>query len=90
MESLALIVIAFVFDNVITYRTDINEIVGNEVFINPVNQYGLTKVNGATFKRNGLIFDGKGYLYNYFTNKTMLSPYDSMVGFAKIIKVETQ
>lgn len=88
MESLALIVIAFVFDNVITYRTDINEIVGNEVFINPVNQYGLTKVNGATFKRNGLIFDGKGYLYNYFTNKTMLSPYDSMVGFAKIINDE--
>lgn len=69
---------------------DISEIVKEEVFNYSTNQYRLTKVNGAVFKRDGLIYDGKGYYYNYFTNKTMLLPVDSMIGFAKIIQEETE
>ena len=41
------------------------------------------------FQKDGLIFDGKGYFYNYFTNKTMLDPFDTMVGFARIIHDDT-
>ena len=86
MDVVALIVVSFVFDNLYPRNIDISEIVGKEEFIYPTNQYGLTKVNGAVFKKDGLIFNGKGYYYNYFTNKTMLDPYDRMVGFAKIIQ----
>lgn len=90
MDVLALIAVSFIFDNLTENRIDLREIVGKEIFHYPVNQYGLTKVNGATFKRDGLIFDGKGYYYNAFTNKAMLSPYDKTVGFAKIINEETE
>lgn len=90
MDVLALIVVSFIFDNLYESKIDIREIVGREEFLYPTNQYGLTKVNGAIFKKDGLIFDGKGYYYNFFTNKTMLSPYDKTVGFAKIINDETQ
>ncbi len=90
MDVLALIVVSFVFDNLYESKIDIKEIIGREEFLYPTNQYGLTKVNGAIFKKDGLIFDGKGYYYNFFTNKTMLSPYDKTVGFAKIINDETQ
>ncbi len=90
MDVLGLIVVSFVFDNLYESKIDIRDIVGKEEFLYPTNQYGLTNVNGAIFKRDGLIFDGKGYYYNFFTNKTMLSPYDKMVGFAKIIKDETE
>ena len=85
MDVFALIVVSFIFDNFRPTRMDISEIVKGEIFNYPINQYGLTKVNGAIFKVDGLIFDGKGYYYNYFTNKTMLDQYDSMVGFARII-----
>lgn len=88
MDVIALIVVSFVFDNLYPRKVDIGEIVGKEEFAYPTNQYKLTKVNGAFFKKDGLIFDGKGYFYNYFTNKTMLDPYDRMVGFAKIISEE--
>ena len=90
MDVFSLIVAAFVFDNLCSRTMAISKIVKEEVFNYPTNQYGLTKVNGAIFKRDGLIFDGKGYYYNYFTNKTMLSPLDSMIGFAKIIQGETE
>lgn len=90
MDILALIAVSFIFDNLTENKIDIRKIVGKEKFHYPINQYGLTKVNGATFKRDGLIFDGKGYYYNILTNKTMLNPYDKMVGFAKIISDETK
>lgn len=82
------IVESFIFDYFRPATMDISEIVENEIFTYPTNQYGLTKVNGAHFKKDGLIFEGKGYYYNYFTNKTMISPLDSTVGFAKIIQDE--
>ena len=62
------------------------EKVKKEIFAYQTNQYGLTRVNGAVFKKDGLIFEGKGYYYNYFTNKAILNPLDSMAGFAKIIQ----
>ena len=62
-------VVSFVFDNLYPSKVDINDIVGNEEFLYPTNQYGLTKVNGAEFKKDGLIFDSKGYFYNYFTKR---------------------
>lgn len=58
MNSIALIVVSFVFDNLYPNKVDVRDIVG------------------------------KGYFYNYFTNKTMIYLYDSMVGFAKIISEE--
>lgn len=88
LDVLALIVVSFVFDNLHPSRIDIREIVSKEEFSYPVNQYKLAKVNGAVFKKDGLIFDGKGYFYNYFTNKAMLHPLDNMVGFARIIHDE--
>lgn len=88
-DAIALIVISFVFDNLITRKVDIREIVGKEEFIYPTNQYGLTKINGAAFKKDGLIFDGKGYYYNFFTDKTMITPDDCMVGFARVIQDNT-
>lgn len=90
MDTFSLIVVAFVLDNFYPRTMDISEIVKEEVFNYSTNQYRLTKVNGAVFKRDGLIYDGKGYYYNYFTNKTMLLPVDSMIGFAKIIQEETE
>lgn len=84
MDVISLIVVSFVFDNLCPRNIDIGEIVGKEEFAYPTNQYKLTKVNGAFFKKDGLIFDGKGYFYNFFTYKSMLNPYDHMVGFAKI------
>lgn len=82
------IVESFVFDYFRPTTMDISKIVGNEIFTYPTNQYGLTKVNGARFKKDGLIFGGKGYYYNYFTDKTIINPMDSTVGFAKIIQDE--
>ena len=88
MDVVGLIVVSFVFDNFHPRKIDISDIIGKEIFAYTTNQYKLTKVNGATFKRDGLIFDGKGYYYNCFTNKTMIDQYDCMVGFAKIITDE--
>ena len=82
------LVVSFIFDYFRPTTIDISEIVKNEVFTYPTNQYGLTKVNGAHFKKDGLIFDGKGYYYNCFTNKSMIDSSDSTVGFAKIIQDE--
>lgn len=89
-EIFAIIVISFLFDNLIDNNNDIRTIVNNEEFIYPTNGYGLTNVNGAIFKKNGLIFDGKGYYYNYFINKTMINQTDEMLGFAKIINEQEQ
>lgn len=88
IDTVALIVLCFVFDNLSPKRMDISQIVQEEIFEYHTNQYGLTKVNGATFKQDGLIFSGKAYYYNYFTNKAILHPMDSMPGFAKIIQEE--
>ena len=90
MDVISLIVVSFVFDHLFNSKIDIREIVEKEEFIYPTNQYNLTKVNGAIFKRDGLIYDGKGYFYNIFTEKSMLDQYDKTVGFAKIIHDEAE
>lgn len=90
LDTVALIVVCFVLDNLVSRKIDISEFVKWEVFEYPTNQYHLTKVNGAVFKLDGLIFDGKGYYYNILTNKTLVNPVDTMVGFARIIHEETK
>ena len=90
LDAVALMVVCFVFDNLTPTKIDISEFVKEEVFAYPTNQYGLTKVNGAVFKLDGLIFDGKGYYYNILTNKAPVNSIDTMVGFARIIHDETE
>lgn len=85
MDVYALIVVSYVFDNLASREVNISKIVKDEVFAYDVNQYGLSNVNGAVFKRDGLIYDGKGYYYNIFTPKSLLSSMDSMPAFASII-----
>lgn len=55
LDAVALMVVCFVFDNLTPTKIDIREFVKEEVFAYPTNQYGLTKVNGAVFKLDGLI-----------------------------------
>lgn len=90
MDSFSLIVVSFVLDNFYPRTLDIREIVKGETFKYPTNQYGLTKINGAVFKRDGLIFKGRGYYYNLFTDKETLLMCDSMAGFARLIQDETK
>lgn len=85
MDAFALIVVSYVFDNLTSRKIDISEIVKDEVFSYEVNQYGLSNINGASFRKDGLIYDGKGYYYNVYTNKSLLSAMDSMPAFARII-----
>lgn len=85
MDAVALIVVSYVFDNLASRKIDISEIVNDEVFSYEVNQYGLSNINGASFRKDGLIYDGKGYYYNVYTNKSLLSAMDSMPAFARII-----
>lgn len=85
MDTYALIVISYVFDNLTSRKIDISEIVNDEVFAYEINQYCLTRINGAVFRRDGLIYDGKGYYYNIFTNKSLLGAMESMPAFARII-----
>lgn len=85
MDVVALIVVSYVFDNLTSRKIDISEIVNHEVFSYEVNQYGLSNINGASFRKDGLIYDGKGYYYNVYTNKSLLSAMDSMPAFARII-----
>lgn len=85
MDAFALIVVSYVFDNLASRKIDISEIVNDEVFSYEVNQYGLSNINGASFRKDGLIYDGKGYYYNVYTNKSLLSAMDSMPAFARII-----
>ena len=90
MDSFSLIVVSFVLDNFYPRTLDIREIVKGKTFKYPTNQYGLTKINGAVFKRDGLIFKGRGYYYNLFTDKETLLMCDSMAGFARLIQDETK
>lgn len=85
LDAISLMVVCYVFDNLTPTTIDISEIIKGENFGYPTNQYHLTKVNGAVFKLDGLIYDGKGYYYNILTNKALLNPIDTMVGFARII-----
>ena len=84
VDSLALIVANYIFDNLTSRKLDIESIVKHELF-SYKTKYGLTKVNGAEFKMDGLIFDNKGYYYNIFTNKTLLNQNDLIPGFVKLI-----
>lgn len=87
MDTYSLIVCAYIFDNIMTTSVSITEIVKGEIFLYETNQYRLTKVNGATFKKDGLLFNGKGYYYNVFTNKALMNAMDTMPAFARLISM---
>lgn len=85
MDTYALIVESYIFDNLVPQIVQIRDIVGHEIFAYETNQYNLTKINGAIFKKDGMIFAGKGYYYNLYTNKELLGCHDTMPAFARII-----
>lgn len=84
----AVMVEAYIFDILVSKKVSIKEIVKNELFAYETNKYKLTNVNGVVFRRDGLIFDGKGYYYNLFTKKDLIKAADNIPGFAKIIEQE--
>ncbi len=85
LDRFATLILGFSIDKFRKHRIDIREIVGYEKFAYETNQYGLSKVNGAAFKRDGLIFNHKYYLYNILTNTSVIEFTDDVPGFAKII-----
>ena len=88
-ENLFYIVLCgYIFDLFAAEYTDINKILRDEKYIYEKNQYNLTKVSGARFKRDSLIYDNKAYLYNILLNTAVINFADPMPGFAKIITEE--
>lgn len=90
-ELFALVLTAYILDTFRANRIDIRIIVDNEVLEHETNQYGLSIVNGAEFKRDYFIFEDKVYMYSILTNTNVIEFADSMPGFAKIIteKIES-
>lgn len=78
----------YILDYFNPYTIDIRKIINEEIFAYDTNDYKLSKINGAIFEKDGLLFDGKFYLYNIFTDVRMLGPADRMPAFAKIITDE--
>lgn len=85
LDKFAILIIGFTADYFRKNIIDIKEIVAKEKFLYETNQYGLSKINGAIFKRDGLIYDHKYYLYNILTNTSVIGFTDGLPGFAKII-----
>lgn len=88
MDDFSFVVEAYILDNLVSKRRNLLDITIGEIFEYKTNSYNLSWINGAEFKRDGLIYDGKGYLYNPFTNKELINPLDQIPGFAKIINEE--
>lgn len=84
-DILAILVLGFSISYFSKSIIDIEEIVQKEVFAYQTNQYGLTKINGAIFKRDGLCYDKKYYLYNILTDTKVIAFTDEIPAFARII-----
>lgn len=84
-DIFAILVLGFTISYFSKNIIDIEEIVQEEVFAYQTNQYGLTKINGAVFKRDGLCYDKKYYLYNILTDTKVIDFTDKMPAFARII-----
>lgn len=85
MDLLASIVEMYIFDTFCQSSFDLHDVCEHEIFTYETNQGGLTKVNGASFKNDALIFDGKAYYYNPLLPITKINDLDSVPGFATII-----
>lgn len=90
IDKFAYLITAYILDSLGDKKLNIKNIIGQEIFNYPTNSYNLTKINGCTFKRDGIIYDGKGYFYNIFTNKKTIDSLDVIPAFAKIILEETE
>lgn len=64
-DIFAILVLGFTISYFSKNIIDIEEIVQEEVFAYQTNQYGLTKINGAVFKRDGLCYD-KNTIYTIY------------------------
>lgn len=84
-DKIAMLVLGFSMDYFSKNTIDIKNIVVGEQFSYKTNQYGLSKINGAIFKKDGLIYDKKYYLYSWLTNTSVLEYFDEMPAFARII-----
>lgn len=74
----------YILDNLLQGRSSIKDIVKDEEFLYPTRNC-MSLINGAVFKQDGLLFDGKAYYYNQYINKQPEELSDSVPGFAKII-----
>lgn len=90
VKDVAYITFIFILECYSTKNDSLEWILKNEKFIYETNSYHLSKVNGAVFKKDGLIFDEKGYYYNPFILKKYINPIDDVPGFAKIITDEVK
>lgn len=79
------LILGFVMDFFSDRTINIKNMIRDECFYYQTNQYGLSKINGAVFNRDGLIFDNKSYLYNILTNTSVIEFTDKLPGFARII-----
>jgi hypothetical protein len=87
-DLVALLVVCYVLDYIAPREIDIRDAIAQEKLIYDTNADGLTRVNSALFKRDGLIYNKKAYYYNGYTAKDALTPGDSIPGFIRIISDE--
>lgn len=67
---------------------DTKEIQVHEKLKEPLNKYGLTKLDSVEFLRQGFIIDDTYYLYNIFIDPTIASPLDTMPYTFRILTEE--
>jgi len=84
-ELLLHVLTGYILDRFKNKIDNISTIVENEVLTHEPNKYGLSVINGAEFRRDCFIFDGKAYLYNILTNTNPIDLHDDKPGFARII-----
>lgn len=83
-ELYAFMLTGYILDLFRENRVDIKNLVEGQSLTHETNQYDLTVVNGAEFKRDYFVFEGKAYLYNILTNTNTIQFKDTMPGFARI------
>lgn len=82
----SIIILGYVLTYFNNWNYDLRKIVDSEKFAYETNSYGLTAVTEVEFKRDGLIYDDKYYLYNVFTNTSVIDFTDELPAFARIFQ----
>ncbi|MDT4375815.1 hypothetical protein RO787_21020 [Blautia coccoides] len=73
-EMLAFAFAAFILDFYPHECSDFEQLILNEHFEYPINDYKLSKLTDVEFKQDGLLFDNKYHLYSRFIDR---SPFDN-------------